>query len=219
MSVRCMNIDIFYVLAIWRHLFWINKRITRASDPEAYYRLGQRGSFLVQLLARQLYHPSRRLIKFITKLASDLCQSLQYTFIRSINKPEKGRRTSFATLISWRWYCLHNLKFMEFLWLSNIVARHGILIKQTNRLHIITIFVMQFSFSSLSSIYTGPTKNGTVDTVDFCSDQQLSFFTLLNIASFSHYNNTKIIKFGWELFILLQISEARLMANPENDSP
>ena len=38
-----------------------------------------------------------------------------------------------------------------------------------------------------------------VDTVDFsglCSDQQLSFFTLLDGASFPRYNNTKIIKFG-----------------------
>ena len=31
-------------------------------------------------------------------------------------------------------------------------------------------------------------------------------FTLLDKASFSHYNNTKIIKFGWELFILWVIS-------------
>ena len=58
--------------------------------------------------------------------------------------------------------------------------------------------------------YTGwPPKNGTVDTVDFsglCSDQQLCFFTLLDRASFSQYNNTKIIKFGWELFILWVIS-------------
>ena len=89
--------------------------------------------------------------------------------------------------------------------------------------------------------YTGwPIKNGTVDTVDFsglCSDQQLSFFTLLDHgASFPHYNNTKIIKFGWELFILWVISHGlsfsgfarfpefrgmindTLMANPENDS-
>ena len=59
-------------------------------------------------------------------------------------------------------------------------------------------------------IYTGwPNKNGTIDTVNFsglCSDQQLSFFTLLDRASFPHYNNTKIIKFGWELFILWVIS-------------
>ena len=89
--------------------------------------------------------------------------------------------------------------------------------------------------------YTGwPNKNGTVDTVEFSglySDQQLSFFTLLDRASFFHYNNTKIIKFGWELFILWVISYGlsfsgfarfpefrgtinhKLMANPENDSP
>ena len=44
-----------------------------------------------------------------------------------------------------------------------------------------------------------PEKNGTVDTVDFsglCSNQQLSLFTLLDRASFLHYNNTKMIKFG-----------------------
>ena len=35
-----------------------------------------------------------------------------------------------------------------------------------------------------------------------CSYQQLSFFSLLERASFPHYNNTNIIKFGWELFIL-----------------
>ena len=39
-----------------------------------------------------------------------------------------------------------------------------------------------------------------------CSNQQLSFFTLLDRASFPHYNNTKITKFGWELFILWVIS-------------
>ena len=39
-----------------------------------------------------------------------------------------------------------------------------------------------------------------------CSDQQLSFFTLLDKTLFPHYNNTKIIKFGWELFILWVIS-------------
>ena len=83
-------------------------------------------------------------------------------------------------------------------------------------------------------------KNGTVDTVDFsgpCSDQQLSFFTLLDRISFPHYNNTKIIKFWWELFISWVISYGlsfsgfarfpefrgtinyKLMANPVNDSP
>ena len=33
-----------------------------------------------------------------------------------------------------------------------------------------------------------------------CSNQQLSFYTLLDRASFPHYNNTKIIQFGCELF-------------------
>ena len=32
------------------------------------------------------------------------------------------------------------------------------------------------------------------------------FFTLLDRASFPHYNNTKIIQFDWELFILWAIS-------------
>ena len=92
----------------------------------------------------------------------------------------------------------------------------------------------------LTAIPGGPQKNGTVDTVEFsglCSDQQLSFITLLDRASFPHYNNTKIIKFGWELFILWVISYGlsfsgfarfpefrgtindKLMANSENDSP
>ena len=64
------------------------------------------------------------------------------------------------------------------------------------------------SLESLLQAYTG--WPGTVDTVDFsglCSDQQLSSFTLLDRASSPHYiTNTKIIKFGWELFILWVIS-------------
>ena len=51
-----------------------------------------------------------------------------------------------------------------------------------------------------------PKNNGTVDFLGLCSDQQLSFFTLLDRTSFLHYNNTKIIKFGWKLFILWVIS-------------
>ena len=39
-------------------------------------------------------------------------------------------------------------------------------------------------------------KKGTIDFLGLFSDQQLSFFTLLDRASFLHYNNTKIIKFG-----------------------
>ena len=55
--------------------------------------------------------------------------------------------------------------------------------------------------------YTGwPKKPRTVDFLGLCSDQQLSFYTLLDRPSFPHYNNTKIIKFGWELFILWVIS-------------
>ena len=70
-----------------------------------------------------------------------------------------------------------------------------------------------------------------------CSDQQLSFFNLLDRASFPHYDNTKMIKFGWELFILWGITyglsfsgfaidlslivprNSGNRANPENDSP
>ena len=44
--------------------------------------------------------------------------------------------------------------------------------------------------------WVAPQKNGTVDFLGLCSDQQLSFFTLLDRASFPYYNNTKIIKFG-----------------------
>ena len=48
----------------------------------------------------------------------------------------------------------------------------------------------------LQFLYRVAPKNETVDFLGLCSDQQLSFFTLLDRASFSHYNNTKIIKFG-----------------------
>ena len=52
-----------------------------------------------------------------------------------------------------------------------------------------------------------PKQNtGIVDFSELCSDQQLSLFTLLDRASFPYYNNTKIIKFGWELCILWVIS-------------
>ena len=55
--------------------------------------------------------------------------------------------------------------------------------------------------------YTGwPHKNGTVNFLGLCSDQQLSLFTLMDRTSFPRYNNTKIIKFGWKLFMLWVIS-------------
>ena len=86
-------------------------------------------------------------------------------------------------------------------------------------------------------IYRVAKKTGTVDIDDFSGLWQLSFFTLLDRASFPHYNNTKLIIFGRELFILwvifyglsfsgfAQFPEFRgtindeLMANPESDSP
>ena len=42
------------------------------------------------------------------------------------------------------------------------------------------------------SIPGGKKKHGTVDFLGLCSDQQLSFYTLLDRASFPHYNNAKI---------------------------
>ena len=64
--------------------------------------------------------------------------------------------------------------------------------------------LQNFPFSGKIS----PPKNGTIDFffLALCSDQQLSFFTLLDRTSFLHYYNTKIIKFGWKLFILWVIS-------------
>ena len=46
------------------------------------------------------------------------------------------------------------------------------------------------------ALYRVAQKSRTVDFSGLCSDEQLSFFTLLDRASFPHYNNTKIIKFG-----------------------
>ena len=43
--------------------------------------------------------------------------------------------------------------------------------------------------SNLNPAYTGwPQKNGTIDFSALCSHQQLSFFTVLDRASFPHYN-------------------------------
>ena len=58
--------------------------------------------------------------------------------------------------------------------------------------------------------YTGwrvaPQKTEQSIFQDFALINSYLFFTLLDRASFPHYNNTKIIKFGWELFILWVIS-------------
>ena len=102
-------------------------------------------------------------------------------------------------------------------------------------------FSQLFQYKAVSlfrkSIPGGPQKTGTVNFLGLCSDQQLSFYTLLDRTSFCHYNNTKIIKFGWELFVLWVISyglsfsgftislslivprKSGKRANPENDSP
>ena len=47
-----------------------------------------------------------------------------------------------------------------------------------------------------------------------CSNHHISFLILLDRATFSHYNDTKIIKFGWELLIwwvILMDSHSRNM--------
>ena len=53
---------------------------------------------------------------------------------------------------------------------------------------------------------TSPKKPRNNRFLGLCSHQQLSFFTLLDRTFSLHYNNTKIIKFGWKLFILWVIS-------------
>ena len=61
--------------------------------------------------------------------------------------------------------------------------------------------------SAFSDIYrVAPPKMEQSIFLGLCSDQQLSFFTLLDKTSFPHYDNTKIIKIGWKLFILWVIS-------------
>ena len=68
-------------------------------------------------------------------------------------------------------------------------------------------FVCKNRWSPFPIIPGGPPKKPRNSRFSgLCSDQQLSFFTLLDRASFHHYNTTKIIKFGWELFILWVIS-------------
>ena len=67
--------------------------------------------------------------------------------------------------------------------------------------HVISanVRLQHFPFSGKTS---PPKNNGTINFLGLCSNQQLSFFTLLDRTYFLHYNNTKIIKFGWKLFIL-----------------
>ena len=70
----------------------------------------------------------------------------------------------------------------------------------------VTLSVTSICHSMQFPFYTELPKNRNSRFSGLCSDQQLSFFTLLDRASFPHYNNTMIIKFGWELFILWVIS-------------
>ena len=77
-------------------------------------------------------------------------------------------------------------------------------------LTLIVIFWIQgehlVAFPNYQCVYRAwpPQKNKN----DKKTEQSITviFFTLLDRASFPHYNNTKIINFGWELFILWVIS-------------
>ena len=88
-------------------------------------------------------------------------------------------------------------------------------------------------------VYTGWPRNKTERSIQSIFRALLSstitFFTLLDRASISHYNNIQIIKFGWKTFHFMRhllwtvifgicpISRVsrhddKLMANPKNDS-
>ena len=67
-------------------------------------------------------------------------------------------------------------------------------------------FLLGYWFKCLSRIYRVAKKTEQSISLGLCSDQQLSFYTLLDRSSFPYYNNTKIIKFGWEFCILWVIS-------------
>ena len=77
--------------------------------------------------------------------------------------------------------------------LDNIVHQKR---KGKGRIGISIKIIIMIEFYIVMYIPGGPQKNGTVDFLGLCSDQQLSFFTLLDRTYFPHYNNTKIIKFG-----------------------
>ena len=83
------------------------------------------------------------------------------------------------------------------------------IIKFGCKLFILWVISYGLSFSGFAinfSLVGGPPKNGTVDfffTLLWCT---VICFTLLDRASFPRYNDTKIIKFGWKVFILWVIS-------------
>ena len=141
--------------------------------------------------------------------------------------------------------------FITLLWSERYCTRLGdMLCRQRNHIKHVTqltkscplsIYLLQkwSKRKSISFTYTGwpPKKRNSLFFLGLCSDQQLSFSAFLDRASFPHYNNSKIIKFGWELFILWAISyglsflgfainlslivprNSGNRANPENDSP
>ena len=74
-----------------------------------------------------------------------------------------------------------------------------------------SLFLLEEIYRSIYYIFYSVIPGGPKITeqsifLGLCSDQQLSFFTLLDRTFFPCYNNTKIIKFGWKLFILWVIS-------------
>ena len=70
-------------------------------------------------------------------------------------------------------------------------------VKCAHKVHGLYLYPLRCRLTPLTLPIPGGQKNPEqVDILGLCSDQQLSFFTLLDRASFPHYNNTKIIKFG-----------------------
>ena len=83
------------------------------------------------------------------------------------------------------------------------------IIKSGWKLFILWVIFYGLSFSGLAinlSLVGGPHQTEQSVFLGLWSNQQLLFFTFLDRASLPHYNNTKIIKFGWKLFILWVIS-------------
>ena len=150
--------------------------------------------------------------------------------IRFCPPPPRGGGGGGADELMYRSACMY--KCLCGVSLSRYVFWTRVIYKHMNQF----IYIYNYHAFYIYTIPGGP-KNGTVDSLGLCSDQQLSFFTLLDRASFPHYNNTKIIKFGWELFILWVLSyglsfsgfainlslivprKSGNRANPENDSP
>ena len=74
-----------------------------------------------------------------------------------------------------------------------------------------------FNFSITFSLVGGPQNNGSVDFLGFCSGQQFIFLPILIRECFIHYNDTKMIAFGWKLLILWVISCGPIFCNLQFD--